>query len=56
MILKRMQLTTLGRMPHIASKVVDDQGVNLIHDWIAELKTEPQLSQPRAIHPRLTAP
>ena len=37
MILKRMDLLGLGRMPHIASNVVDRQAVRLIHDWIAKL-------------------
>jgi hypothetical protein len=34
----------LGRMPHIASTVVDDKGAKLIHDWIKEMpgKNSPQ--------------
>ena len=27
-------LTGLGRMPHVASSVVDEKGAKLIHDWI----------------------
>src|SRR5262245_12649443 len=38
MIYHRMTLTGLGRMPHIASNVVDDQAVKLIHDWIKQTK------------------
>jgi uncharacterized repeat protein (TIGR03806 family) len=38
MIYHRMTLTGLGRMPHIASNVVDEPAVKLIHDWIAGLK------------------
>src|SRR5262249_4546976 len=34
MILHRMKLLGLGRMPHIASNVVDADGVKLIGDWI----------------------
>ncbi|MBI3411384.1 MAG: PQQ-dependent sugar dehydrogenase [Planctomycetes bacterium] len=30
----RMAATGLGRMPHIASRVVDDVGLKLVHDWI----------------------
>lgn len=37
-ILERMKMTTLGRMPHIGSRVVDDQAVQLVHDWIKGLK------------------
>ncbi|MBN9121127.1 MAG: PQQ-dependent sugar dehydrogenase [Planctomycetes bacterium] len=38
MIYHRMTLTGLGRMPHIASNVVDEPALKLIHDWIASLK------------------
>ena len=38
MILHRMKLTGLGRMPHIASKVVDEEAVELIETWIRGLK------------------
>jgi hypothetical protein len=36
-LLHRMSLSGLGRMPHIGSRVVHDSAVKLIHDWIAEL-------------------
>ena len=38
--LHRMKLTGLGRMPHVASSVVDEKGVKIIHDWIKELPKE----------------
>ena len=38
MMLHRMTRLGLGRMPHIASNVVDDEAVKLIHDWIAAMK------------------
>jgi hypothetical protein len=38
MIYHRMTLTGLGRMPHIASNVVDEPAVKLIHDWIKQMK------------------
>jgi uncharacterized repeat protein (TIGR03806 family) len=38
MIYHRMTLTGLGRMPHIASNVVDEPAVKLIEKWIAEMK------------------
>lgn len=53
MILHRMQLTGLGRMPHIASRAVDKDGVGLVRAWLDELKNEQLLSRPGAIHPRL---
>ena len=34
LIYHRMTRLGLGRMPHIASNVVDEYGVKLIHDWI----------------------
>lgn len=37
MILKRMTLQGLGRMPHVASNVVHDEAVALIRRWINEL-------------------
>jgi uncharacterized repeat protein (TIGR03806 family) len=37
-ILERMKMTGLGRMPHIASRVVDEPAVRLVHDWIKEMK------------------
>ena len=33
----RMAKTGLGRMPHIGSRVVDETGVRLVHDWIAKM-------------------
>lgn len=38
LIYHRMTRLGLGRMPHIASNVVDETGVKLIHDWIAGTK------------------
>lgn len=37
MIYERMTRLGLGRMPHIASNVVDQQAVKLIGDWIKQL-------------------
>lgn len=44
MIHYRMKLLGLGRMPHIASKIVDEPAVKLIHDWIQQLP--PQSEKP----------
>jgi uncharacterized repeat protein (TIGR03806 family) len=40
MVLHRMKLLGLGRMPHVASSVVDDKAVRLMHDWIKQLPTD----------------
>ncbi len=37
MVLHRMKLQGLGRMPHVASSVVDEQGVRLVEEWIRQL-------------------
>lgn len=37
LVLHRMQILGLGRMPHIASKVVDRDAVELIRAWIEQL-------------------
>ena len=38
MLYHRMTRTGLGRMPHIASNVVDEEGVKLIGEWIKAMK------------------
>lgn len=37
-ILQRMNMTGLGRMPHIGSRVIDDVGVAAVRDWIKGMK------------------
>ena len=37
MMLHRMEILGLGRMPHIASGMVDQHGVELIREWIDQL-------------------
>jgi hypothetical protein len=37
MLYHRMKLTGLGRMPHVASSLVDEKGVKLIQEWIAKM-------------------
>jgi uncharacterized repeat protein (TIGR03806 family) len=37
-LLHRMTLNGLGRMPHVASKAVDQEGVSLVTEWIRQLK------------------
>ena len=35
---QRMNMTGLGRMPHIGSRVIQEQAVQLVHDWIKAMK------------------
>ena len=56
MILERMKITSLGRMPHIASKVIDADAVSLVGEWIASLNQTGALEKSGAIHPRLPKP
>jgi uncharacterized repeat protein (TIGR03806 family) len=53
LILHRMKLTTLGRMPHIASSVVDRSAVELLSSWLSDLSDEKLLTRPGAINPRM---
>ena len=53
LILHRLQLTTLGRMPHVATSVVDRQAAQLIREWLTDLRDPELLKKPGAIHPRL---
>jgi hypothetical protein len=39
-ILHRMQITTLGRMPHIGSRVPHESAIKLIREWIAGLPAQ----------------
>lgn len=40
MVYERMKILGLGRMPHIASTVVDSAAVKLIHDWLESLPAD----------------
>jgi putative heme-binding domain-containing protein len=46
----RMAKVGAGRMPHISSEVVDEEGLRLIHDWIRQL---PVRKNDRALIARL---
>ncbi len=39
-LLFRLSKTGPGHMPHIGAKIIDSQGVSLVHDWIASLPNE----------------
>jgi uncharacterized repeat protein (TIGR03806 family) len=40
LLLHRMQRVGSGRMPHVASNVIDPEGVKLVEEWIRNLKAE----------------
>ena len=44
LILYRMTKLGLGRMPHIASNVVDREAVELIREWISSLPAEAEVA------------
>ena len=56
LVLERMKLAGLGRMPHVASRVVDHEAVNLVEQWIASLGKTSSVDAPGAIHPRQVKP
>ena len=41
MILHRMTKIGLGRMPHVASNVVDERAAKMLRDWISQLPKDP---------------
>lgn len=41
MILYRMTKLGLGRMPHVASNVVDERAAKMLRDWISQLSEDP---------------
>ncbi len=46
LILYRMTKLGLGRMPHVASNLVDREAVKLIREWISNLPTEVAANKP----------
>lgn len=53
LVLYRMKLDGLGRMPHIASNVKDQAAITLLHNWIASLSDDKLLARPGAENARL---
>lgn len=45
-LLYRVSKLGRGRMPYIGSSMVDEQGVKLLHDWIASLKRSDAVQPP----------
>jgi uncharacterized repeat protein (TIGR03806 family) len=53
LIYQRMKLEGLGRMPHVASSVVDREALAFLQAWISGLHEEKQLESRGAINPRV---
>lgn len=53
LVLQRMQLDGLGRMPHVGVNQKDQAAIDMLRDWIATLSDEQLLKVPGAIHARL---
>jgi hypothetical protein len=41
MIYHRVTKLGLGRMPHVASNVIDEKAVKMLRDWISQLPANP---------------
>ncbi len=52
LVVQRMRLDGLGKMPHVASNEHDQAAISLLRDWIQSLSDEKQLEKPGAIHPK----
>jgi hypothetical protein len=55
LIYHRMKREGLGRMPHVASSVVDREALTLLRAWIIGLGRGDTLQERGAIHPRAVA-
>jgi uncharacterized repeat protein (TIGR03806 family) len=53
LVYHRMKTEGLGRMPHVASSVVDQEALVLLRAWIAGLGDGNHLADRGAIHPRI---
>ena len=52
LVLQRMRLDGLGKMPHVASNQKDLAAIEMLQKWLSEL-TEEKLKKPGAVNPRL---
>lgn len=48
-LLFRLAKSGPGHMPHLGSKIIDHQGVTLVHDWIASLPGKSAGAEPAAL-------
>ena len=55
MVYHRMNLEGLGRMPHVASSVVDRDAVEMIRAWIKSMGDKDRAPERGAVNPRIVA-
>ena len=53
LLYQRMKMEGLGRMPHVASSVVDQEALAMLRAWILDLGERNRLQQRGAINPRI---
>ena len=53
LIYQRMKMEGLGRMPHVASSVVDQEALAMLHAWIIDLGKRDQIRHRGAVNPRV---
>ena len=51
LIFHRMKMEGLGRMPHVASTVVDHEALTMLRAWLLGLGEGGRLKEPGAINP-----
>src|SRR5215831_17238398 len=52
LVYQRMKMEGLGRMPHVASSVVDREALALLRQWIVSLREPDRVQARGAINPR----
>jgi hypothetical protein len=53
LIYHRMKMEGLGRMPHVASSVVDQEALTMLRAWITDLGQTDRIRQRGAVNPRV---
>ena len=53
LIYQRMRMEGLGRMPHVASSVVDQEGLTMLRSWIIDLGERDRIRRRGAVNPRV---
>ena len=53
LVYQRMKMEGLGRMPHVASSVVDQEALTMLRAWIIGLGERNRLQERGAINPRI---
>jgi uncharacterized repeat protein (TIGR03806 family) len=56
LVYQRMKMQGLGRMPHVASSVVDHEALTMLRAWIIGLGERDQIQERGAVNPRVVEP